>query len=122
MSLKLKKMFNQVNKCGDKHCSKIITTKKLNKMKEHHFTEILIKCLPKKSTPSNERLKIMKNFKNCSLQHTKGSKYIKVVEKRKKCLKKKCKKNYNQAKLTMKNLISKSFKKKNKRKSKKLKK
>ena len=115
MSLKLKKMFNQVNECGDKHCSNIITTKKLSEMKEEHFIEVLRKCLPKKNTPSNKRLKIMKNFKNCSLQHTKGSKYSKVVDKRNKCLKKHCKKNYNQAVSSVKKVLNKKSRKSRKK-------
>ena len=59
----------------------------------------------------------MKNFNNCSLQHTKGSKYSKVVEKRNNCLKKHCKKNYNQAVLGVKKVLNKKSRKSRKKSS-----
>ena len=44
----MKKALNNVNRCGDKNCSHVISSTKLNTIRQQHIKSIVKKCFPKK--------------------------------------------------------------------------
>ena len=88
---KLDNIWHDLDKCGDKYCGDIITSKQLKEEGTTFFKNVTKKCYSN-TIPKNEKQlkKKLKKYNKCFTKYKKNSIYYKKLTQRKKCEDKKC--------------------------------
>ena len=117
--------FKIFEKCRDTKCGDLYTKKELNNSKKEFHKDLKMEC---------NKIKDNTKYYKCYVNELKKSKYNKLLQKRKKCVKENCKKEQEKftkefikkikeyKRISKKNMKSKSNKKTKKKSNKKLKK
>lgn len=88
---KIENMVKDLDKCGDKYCGNIITSKQLKEEGNIFFKNVTRKCRSN-TIPKNKKefKKQFKEYDKCFTKYKKRSNYYKKLTQRKKCEDKKC--------------------------------
>jgi len=95
----INKLMNNLDKCGDKHCGKIITSNQMKEEGVKFLEKVTKKCKSKKVPETQEENKLQKEkYDKCFKKYKNKSEYPKKLAQRKECEDKECKNYQNKIK------------------------